>query len=108
LSLMSEHEHPPSTEMCNSPLRFSTRKPETVDKRSALTLFATAGTFGVAHPQRAPTQGGDFIDAHQADPRPFVSTKSGDEILASVGRFAQRTVDARAAQSMSRTTVTGH
>src|SRR6266542_3501850 len=50
----------------------------------------------------------EFIDAHQADPKPFVWTKSADEILASIARFAQRTVDARAAQSMSRTMVTGH
>src|SRR5712671_6829591 len=50
----------------------------------------------------------DFIDAHQADPKPFVWTKSADEILASIARFAQRTVDARAAQQMSRTTITGH
>ena len=42
------------------------------------------------------------------DPKPFVWTKSADEILASIARFAQRTVDARAAQQMSRTTVTGH
>jgi transposase len=50
----------------------------------------------------------EFIEAHQANPKPFVWTKSADEILASIARFAQRTVDARAAQSMSRTTVTGH
>ena len=50
----------------------------------------------------------EFIDAHQADPKPFVWTKSADEILASIARFAQRTVDARAAQTISRTTVTGH
>src|SRR6516225_11515660 len=31
-----------------------------------------------------------FIDAHQADPQPFVWTKSADEILASIARFAQR------------------
>src|SRR3989454_6394832 len=49
-----------------------------------------------------------FIDAHQADPMPFVWTKSADEILASIARFAQRTVDARAALTISRTTVTGH
>ena len=36
----------------------------------------------------------EFIDAHQADPRPFVWTKSANEILASIARFAQRTVDA--------------
>jgi hypothetical protein len=50
----------------------------------------------------------EFIDAHQADPTPFVWTKSADEILASIARFAQRTTDARAAQTMSRITVTGH
>jgi transposase len=49
-----------------------------------------------------------FIDAHHHDPKPFVWTKSADEILASIARFAQRTADARAAQQMSRTMVTGH
>src|SRR5438270_12798696 len=49
-----------------------------------------------------------FIDAHQENPKPFVWTKSADEILASIARFAQRTVDARAAEQMSRTTITGH
>ena len=64
------------------------------------------GTFRSVPQLKAAIQA--FIDAHQADPRPFVWTKSADEILASIARFAQRTVDARAAQSMSRTTVTGH
>ena len=50
----------------------------------------------------------EFIEAHQLNPKPFVWTKSADEILASIARFAQRTVDAQAAQQMSRTTVTGH
>jgi transposase len=49
-----------------------------------------------------------FLDAHNADPKPFVWTKSADEILASIARFAQRTADAQAIQLMSRTTVTGH
>ena len=49
-----------------------------------------------------------FIDAHHDDPKPFVWTKSADEILASIARFAQRTADARAMQQMSRTMVTGH
>ncbi len=49
-----------------------------------------------------------FLDAHNADPKPFAWTKSADEILASIARFAQRTADAQAAQLMSRTTVTGH
>jgi transposase len=38
----------------------------------------------------------DFLDAHNEARRPFVWTKSADEILASVGRFAQRTLDAHA------------
>jgi transposase len=49
-----------------------------------------------------------FLDAHNADPKPFAWTKSADEILASIARFAQRTADTQAAQLMSRTTVTGH
>ena len=50
----------------------------------------------------------EFIDAHHADPKPFVWTKTADEILASIARFAQRTLDAQAAGIISRTTVTGH
>jgi transposase len=50
----------------------------------------------------------EFIDAHQANPKPFVWTKTADDILASIARFAQRTVDGRAAVHMSRTTGTGH
>lgn len=51
---------------------------------------------------------GAFLDAHNADPKPFAWTKSADEILASIARFAQRTADTQATQFMSRTTVTGH
>jgi transposase len=50
----------------------------------------------------------EFIDAHQAHPKPFVWTKSADQILASIARFALRTADARAAQHVSRISVTGH
>lgn len=50
----------------------------------------------------------EFIDAHQANPKPFVWTKTADQILASIARFAQRTFDIQAAQPMSRTTGTGH
>jgi hypothetical protein len=50
----------------------------------------------------------EFLDAHNADPKPFVWAKSADEILASIARFAQRTADTQAAQLMSRTTGTGH
>jgi transposase len=35
----------------------------------------------------------EFIDAHNAAPKPFVWTKTADEILASMARFAQRTLD---------------
>jgi transposase len=50
----------------------------------------------------------EFLDAHNADPKPFVWAKSADEILASITRFAQRTADTQAAQLMSRTTGTGY
>ena len=49
-----------------------------------------------------------FIDAHHENPRPFVWTKTADEILASIARFAERTADARAIQLLSRTIGTGH
>ncbi len=38
----------------------------------------------------------EFIDASNDDPKPFVWTKSADEILASIARFAQRTLVAHA------------
>lgn len=38
----------------------------------------------------------EFLDVHNDAPKPFVWTKSADEILASIGRFAQRTLDTRA------------
>jgi transposase len=50
----------------------------------------------------------EFIDAHHSDPKPFVWTKTADEILASIARFAQRTTDNRVAEVISRTTETGH
>ena len=53
----------------------------------------------------------EFIDAHHLNPKPFVWTKTADDILASIARFAQRTVaqaQAQAAQLISRTTGTGH
>jgi len=49
-----------------------------------------------------------FIDAHNADPKPFVWTKTADQILASIARFAQRTIDDHPAELMARTTGTGH
>jgi len=49
-----------------------------------------------------------FIDAHQENPKPFIWTKTADEILANIARFAERTTDARAIQLLSRTIGTGH
>jgi transposase len=37
-----------------------------------------------------------FLDVHNEDPKPFVWTKTADEILASIARFAQRTAVAHA------------
>ena len=50
----------------------------------------------------------EFIDAHHEDLKPFVWTKTADEILASIARFAQRTLDAQAVQLISRTSESGH
>lgn len=50
----------------------------------------------------------EFIAAHQSNPKPFVWTKSADEILASIARFAQRTLDLQAAPLIARTTRSGH
>lgn len=53
----------------------------------------------------------EFIDAHNTDGRPFVWTKTADEILASIARFAQRTLDSQtapAAPLIARTTRSGH
>lgn len=50
----------------------------------------------------------EFIDAHNENPKPFVWTKSADQILASIARFAQRTMDVHVAQRyIARITGTG-
>jgi transposase len=36
----------------------------------------------------------EYIDVHNEDPKPFVWTRTADEILASIARFAQRTTTA--------------
>jgi transposase len=64
------------------------------------------GVFRSVPQLKAAIQG--FIDAHHENPRPFVWTKTADEILASIARFAERTADARAIQLLSRTIGTGH
>jgi hypothetical protein len=50
------------------------------------------GAYGSVAQLKAGIQ--EFIDAHQANPKPFVWTKSADEILAGIARFAQQTADA--------------
>ena len=49
-----------------------------------------------------------YIDAHNAEPKPFIWTKTADQILASIARFARRTVDDHPTEVMARTTGTGH
>lgn len=39
----------------------------------------------------------EFIDAHHANPKPFVWTKTSDQLLENIARFAQRTLDFQAA-----------
>ncbi len=43
-----------------------------------------------------------FIDAHNADPKPFRWTKSADDILAAIQRFCTRTMQ------INRTSGSGH
>ena len=50
----------------------------------------------------------EFIAAHHAKATPFVWTKSADDILASIARFAQRTLDFQVAPVLQRTTRSGH
>lgn len=50
----------------------------------------------------------EFIAAHHANPKPFTWTKTADEILVSIARFAQRTLDFQAAPLIQRTTRSGH
>ena len=47
----------------------------------------------------------EYIDMHNEEPKPFVWTKTADQILASIARYAQRTTATQAL--MSRTTGTG-
>jgi transposase len=50
----------------------------------------------------------EFIDAHHANPKPFVWTKTADQILENMARFAQRTLDFQAAPLIARTTRSRH
>ena len=49
-----------------------------------------------------------FIDVHNEHPKPFVWTKTADEILASIARFAQRALTDHASVHMQRTADTRH
>ena len=48
------------------------------------------------------------IAAHHANPKPFTWTKTADEILVNIARFAQRTLDFQTAPLIQRTTRSGH
>jgi transposase len=50
----------------------------------------------------------EFIAVHHANPKPFVWTKTADQILENIARFAQRTLDFQAAPLIARTTRSGH
>lgn len=50
----------------------------------------------------------EFIDAHHANPKPFVWTKTSEQLLENIARFAQRTLDFQAAPLIVRTTRSGH
>src|SRR5881409_1006559 len=49
----------------------------------------------------------EFIEVHNEDPTPFVWTKTADQILASIARYAQRTLAAHSPALIARTTGTG-
>jgi transposase len=49
----------------------------------------------------------DYIEAHNENPKPFVWTRTADQILASIARFAQRTYTIESSRLTSRTTGTG-
>jgi hypothetical protein len=50
----------------------------------------------------------EFIAAHHVKATPFAWTKSADEVLATIARFAQRTLAFQAVPFIQRTTRSGH
>jgi transposase len=48
-----------------------------------------------------------YIHVHNEDPKPFVWTRTADQILASIARYAQRTLAAHPVRLIARTTGTG-
>ena len=49
----------------------------------------------------------DYIEIHNEDPTPFVWTRTADQILDSIARYAQRTLTAHPTRLIARTTGTG-
>jgi transposase len=49
----------------------------------------------------------EYIEIHNEDPAPFVWTRTADQILASIARYAQRTLNAHSDQLIARTVGTG-
>ena len=49
----------------------------------------------------------EYIDVHNEDPKPFVWTKTADQILAGIARYAQRTNAVQASRLTTRITGTG-
>jgi hypothetical protein len=49
----------------------------------------------------------EYVAAHHGHPKPFVWTETADQILASIARFAQSTLDLRPTRLLSRTIRTG-
>jgi len=49
----------------------------------------------------------EYIDVHNEDPKPFTWTRTADQILDSIARYAQRVVPSNLAGLISRTTGTG-
>jgi transposase len=49
----------------------------------------------------------EFIEVHNEDPTPFVWTRTADQILASIARYAQRTLTAHSPELIARTIGTG-
>jgi transposase len=49
----------------------------------------------------------DYIEIHNEDPTPFLWTRTADQILASIARYAQRTLTAHPVRLIARTTGTG-
>jgi transposase len=49
----------------------------------------------------------EYLDVHNEAPKPFIWTKTADEILASIARYAQRTHSTKSRRLISRITGTG-